>query len=1167
MEILPENFNFFHSYYIKNKTLDEDSNSNGPISSKNHEKALNSEISSIAIPDTNTKLYMASGNSIYIISNSSKTIENYYKTSFSSISSLKFCNSTTLLISGISTAQSPILRYAINDSTITLEQSYQCTSKNAVSFCVNKNLNTIYAGCEDGNIIAWNYLNGKSSQISQEKEHSMITEIDLTPNDLLLAVASEANIFVYETSTSKICKKLSAQSRILSLKICEYKSLFCVAGCADSKIYVWNHSSTVPVITKQGHESYVLTLAVHNNVLVSGDLKGTVLTWDLLKDIEPIPYFGHSDAVRCIEIDSKSTFFYSAGSDKTLREWKFPDLSEYIEIPLDLPNIDEFRFSLLNPSVVFFHNNKDFYYYNTVSEASGKCNLNNTTYIISISNNTKNFYTVCKNNPTEDYKSIVSKFSCAEMPDCESVFEAAGVDVINSIGITPDDTKIICGTIKAIIIYSAESLFALKELSIYGGVTNLVTSNYFVIFVELPNKLNKWVFDEDKVCDYEIERVDMLKITYGHSKLITYRKETGWLKVWLSADFTEIVRLKVPTLADIIPHPQHNHFLVLTDNCLYGYSFETFTKVFSIKCPQKGKRIVINEEKMKMYMYYDKILRPYEIDLAPTSPNRYFIGTENLKSKFELYLKELIEDKIKERDPEMEDFLIMPDHKNLLHYYALTNRASFLTKALDEGAGFIKSAKGTPLDISIEKKNDQCFLACKKYLKKEIQYNPIIMMSLEDPAIRLFESSFNNTSVLFSNFLSETKTSGLPQYVNSSTSLPVCIGSDNPFPSAKDFGFEELLKEEASEPVSYRQSFFKIPMVPGSSESIKFLTCINECEENDVFSTDFIRSVLVYKWGQVRYLILSQMAVYVLYLTMLCIYSCVLYEYNSALVSVFVLSGVLFLYELLQMITGGLGSYLYSWWNYIDLSRFILQLVYCILVWTNYNYATYYLLSTVIFLAFVRGGAYFRIFDYTRYYINLLLVVCWTIIPFMLIFLYTTFAFMIIFQIVQNSQEVSFMIFVKQSYELNIGGFNTESFDEYQYFFFFLQSMFNPIIILNLLISIMSDTYATVSENEVSASMIELADLVLEAELLMFWNRAKNDKKYFCICDSSKPKDNGNDKTLAKVNKINLTLKNLAKYIKEKDDEFAEDVKSIHQKLDLLLDAQDLENRNLLTKS
>ena len=154
MEILPENFNFFHSYCIKNKTLDEDSNSNGPISSKNHEKVLNSEISSIAIPDTNTKLYMASGNSIYIISNSSKTIENYYKTSFSSISSLKFCNSTTLLISGISTAQSPILRYAINDSTITLEQSYQCTSKNAVSFCVNKNLNTIYAGCEDGNIIA-----------------------------------------------------------------------------------------------------------------------------------------------------------------------------------------------------------------------------------------------------------------------------------------------------------------------------------------------------------------------------------------------------------------------------------------------------------------------------------------------------------------------------------------------------------------------------------------------------------------------------------------------------------------------------------------------------------------------------------------------------------------------------------------------------------------------------------------------------------------------------------------------------------------------------------------------------------------------------------------------------------------------------------------------------
>lgn len=81
---------------------------------------------------------------------------------------------------------------------------------------------------------------------------------------------------------------------------------------------------------------------------------------------------------------------------------------------------------------------------------------------------------------------------------------------------------------------------------------------------------------------------------------------------------------------------------------------------------------------------------------------------------------------------------------------------------------------------------------------------------------------------------------------------------------------------------------------------------------------------------------------------------------------------------------------------------------------------------------------------------------------------------------------------------------------------------------LNLIICIMGDTYETVIKNEVSASMIELASLVLECEMFWFRNRKRTETKYFLVCTEVKKEEDESDLILSKLGKISESVKELS---------------------------------------
>ena len=188
--------------------------------------------------------------------------------------------------------------------------------------------------------------------------------------------------------------------------------------------------------------------------------------------------------------------------------------------------------------------------------------------------------------------------------------------------------------------------------------------------------------------------------------------------------------------------------------------------------------------------------------------------------------------------------------------------------------------------------------------------------------------------------------------------------------------------------------------------------------------------------------------------------------------------------------------------------------MYCIFTWVEYeDVQCKRLLVGLTFVSMVRGISYFRMFDNTRYMINLLSEVFKDMISFIVLLTYSTFSFALIYFIMVNNVlkfssdipeeekvELPFTSYLTTAYLLNLGDFNTDGYGLFEWIIFFCASVINPLIMMNLLISIMGDTYGRVKEEQEIADMKELTEMVIEGEYLLFCKRHQGRKTYTQIC-------------------------------------------------------------------
>lgn len=187
-------------------------------------------------------------------------------------------------------------------------------------------------------------------------------------------------------------------------------------------------------------------------------------------------------------------------------------------------------------------------------------------------------------------------------------------------------------------------------------------------------------------------------------------------------------------------------------------------------------------------------------------------------------------------------------------------------------------------------------------------------------------------------------------------------------------------------------------------------------------------------------------------------------------------------------------------WNVVDCIRFLItgHFLYESFVFSEASTEVIWLMVVTNFL---RGLTGFRIFSGTRYYIRLILRSITDVQAFMAIFLYTTLAFGLINSI-DDTKEITLEKIWIWSFDLDLGNVNHNSVFNIRYIIFFAASVVNVIIMLNLLISILGDSFDRFQVSATESDYMEMTDCIYEIECIMFWNRNRNESFPLLIWDS-----------------------------------------------------------------
>lgn len=169
-------------------------------------------------------------------------------------------------------------------------------------------------------------------------------------------------------------------------------------------------------------------------------------------------------------------------------------------------------------------------------------------------------------------------------------------------------------------------------------------------------------------------------------------------------------------------------------------------------------------------------------------------------------------------------------------------------------------------------------------------------------------------------------------------------------------------------------------------------------------------------------------------------------------------------------------------WNYLDQLRLILCFTVGILDLMDKNDIN--LTFVLVLINFTRGLTYFRAFDMTRFYVRLIIIAIKDSVSFLVIFLYSTLAFGVIYAATYGDSDL--ISVWKQSYELNMGNFSNDDYSILQYTCFTLATLINVVVMLNLLISILGDSFEKFQNTAKEIDLKEMLNVIIEFETMMF---------------------------------------------------------------------------------
>lgn len=431
-----------------------------------------------------------------------------------------------------------------------------------------------------------------------------------------------------------------------------------------------------------------------------------------------------------------------------------------------------------------------------------------------------------------------------------------------------------------------------------------------------------------------------------------------------------------------------------------------------------------------------------------------------------------------------------------LHFLCLVGNTEQLRKVAEKKFIIKTDVFGkTPFYYAIAKKNLSCVEILIDYLIKLFD-NPNCseftssLCSIKNDFSLIIRTSPSNFYILAQKLL----ISSPAQFIKSSLSLPKTIFSDTFVPSPNDFSSKKS-QEDIENPIIIKYSLFELPSSVGSKENIKLLEAINTCSDQRIYNAPLIQEIIDYQWNYVR--IFTGLYSFLLFINIMLMLIVVkdMSHSNQIIVGFFfAVNALLFLWELGQVYFMKF-DYFKDIWNYIDISRFALSIVWIITISKD----RYSLTWVVVLLNFIRGLTAFRLFDGTRHYVRLIYRALNDIKYFIILFSYSILTFGALFTIT-GQENATFKSLWFDAYGLNFGLYDTRT--EYaglEYTVYIGATFINIVLMLNLLISILGDSHEQFQLDKSIIDYKEKLDLCLEVEKIMFWKRNDFIMKYLHV--------------------------------------------------------------------
>lgn len=215
-----------------------------------------------------------------------------------------------------------------------------------------------------------------------------------------------------------------------------------------------------------------------------------------------------------------------------------------------------------------------------------------------------------------------------------------------------------------------------------------------------------------------------------------------------------------------------------------------------------------------------------------------------------------------------------------------------------------------------------------------------------------------------------------------------------------------------------------------------------------------------------------------------------------------------FLLECRQVVTEG-WAYLEDFWNFIDIVAFGTN--YFLFIYTGeVNQYVQFLFAIASFFMLLRGMSYLRIFGSLRYLINMVIEIMKDMSAFLILLVYWIVGYSFIFYIFSEAAaaassggatltlqaaivgtdegtESPFAANLKEIYRLAYGDFGPDEYSPAKWLVFVIATFFLPLLMLNMVIALMGDTFGRVKEASAAVDMKEKARMVLEVESFISW--------------------------------------------------------------------------------